>query len=250
MRANRLTQTTVVLLVLTACAVIPAHGQARDSGGATSSLLVQAMRRAAQPGPPGTAPPPPGHAMGAVSLFRVPALEPRLFQKHDLVQIVVRETSTAISSQELETSKELGIAGVVDAWPHLSLSDILELQLRAGNTPSNELPEVAVGLDREFYGEGDYERLDDLTARLTAEVIEVLPNGNLVLEARTRIATDEETSTLRVTGICRPDDVTELNTIFSNQVHDLQIRKMHEGELKKASTKGIVTQVLDALFAW
>ena len=104
--------------------------------------------------------------------------------------------------------------------------------------------------NKDFEGEADYERRDDLTARLTAEVIEVLPNGHLVLEARTDIQTDDEVATMKVTGICRPDDVSLANTILSNQIHDLKIEKMHKGELRNATQKGIIAKVLDFIFAF
>ena len=188
------------------------------------------------------------HALRAVSMFSIAPEKPRAFHKHDLVQIVVFETSTAKSTQELSTDKSYSIDGGVDAWPHMQLKDLLQLQAYAGRT--DNLPRVAVSMDKGFDGDGEYERKDDMSARLTAEVIEILPNGNLVVEARTSIKTDQEEAVMKVTGICRPTDVTPANTILSNQLHDLKIEKMHKGELKKSAQKGVIAQVLDALFAF
>ena len=44
---------------------------------------------------------------------------------------------------------------------------------------------------------------------------------------------------LKVTGICRPEDVTPANTVLSSQLHDLKIEKMHKGELKEAAEPGL-----------
>ena len=55
---------------------------------------------------------------------------------------------------------------------------------------------------------------------------------------------------MKVTGVCRPEDVSPANTVLSNQIHDLSIEKVNHGELKKASEKGIIAQVFDAIFAW
>jgi len=188
------------------------------------------------------------HALRAISMFSIAPEKPRAFNKHDLVQIVVFETSKAKSTQELTTEKSYEIDGGVDAWPHAQLKDLLQLQAFAGRT--DNLPRVAVSMDKEFEGDGEYERKDDLSARLTAEVIDILPNGNLILEARTSIRTDQEESVMKVTGICRPTDITPANTVLSNQIHDLKIEKMHKGELKKSAEKGIIARVLDALFAF
>lgn len=188
------------------------------------------------------------HALRDVSLFAVAPPEPREFVVHDLVQIIVRETSTAKSSSELETKKETEIDGKVPQWPDFNLQDLLDLSLRAGDDSDN--PALNLQFSKDFQGEGDYERKDDLSARITAEVMEVLPNGNLVLEARTYIKTDKEEQSMKVTGICRPEDITTLNTINSNQVHDLVIEKVHKGELKDAGKKGILTKALETIFAF
>ena len=174
----------------------------------------------------------------ATSLFAVVPQKPRVFKEHDLVQIVVRETTRIASFQGLETDKDFGIAGGVRAFPGLNNLDLL-----------NDT-QVDLAGEKEFEGEGEYAREDDLTTRLTAEVIEILPNGNLVLEARTRIKTDEEEMFTQLTGTCRPDDVTAANTILSNQIFNLEIEKLHYGEVRNAANKGILAKILDAVFAF
>ncbi|MCH8164710.1 MAG: flagellar basal body L-ring protein FlgH [Planctomycetes bacterium] len=214
---------------------------------ATSSLLATATATAtvAHAGRSDAAEP---HALRDVSMFAVASPESREFQKHDLIQIVVRETSRVDTRHQLDAEKEYQIDGSIPRWPALSLRDLLDLRIDPGRTTGR--PELELEFNKGFSGNGRYRRQDDLTARLTAEVIEVLPNGSLVLEARSHIKTDEEESTITVTGICRPEDVTAANTILSNQIHDLKIEKMHEGELKKANEKGIIAKVLDTIFAF
>lgn len=189
------------------------------------------------------------HSLRNLSLFAIAPIEPKAFLKHDLIQIIVRESSRAESSHELETRKRFSLDGSLDSFPAFMLADLLKLQLRAGDAENFPI-DVGIDFEKRSRGEGEYEREDDLTARLTAEVIEVLPNGNLVLEARTHIVNDEEKLTIKTTGICRPEDVTLANTILSNQIHDLRIEKTHQGELKKANEKGIISRVLDAIFAF
>ena len=213
---------------------------------ASSSLLA---RPPAPPAPPAPADAP--HALRSVSMFAVEDPEPAVFQKHDLIQIIVRESSLAKRKQELETDKRIRLNGEFTAWPSFRLDQLWELIVKSTReTDPTKLPAIGVDVRNRFDGEGEYERRDEFTARLTAEVLEVLPNGNLILESRTLIKTDEEESLLKVTGVCRPEDVTPANTILSNQLHDLKIEKVHEGELKKANEKGIFTKILDAIFAF
>lgn len=226
-----------------ACVGASALAQASTDEAASSSLLVTTPRSAE------VAPSlEPAHALRSMSMFAIAPPKPRTFQVHDLVQIIVRETSQAKSSQDLETKKESKFDGRVGAWPSFNLNDLLNFQLQGGS--STNLPAVNLEFTKDFQGEGDYERKDDLTARLTAEVIQVLPNGNLVLEARTNIKNDKEEQTIKATGICRPADITAANTILSNQLHDLTIDKVHKGELREAGQKGIISKVLETVFAF
>lgn len=188
------------------------------------------------------------HGLRDTSMFAIAPPDIRVFKQHDIVMILVRETSRAKSTHELETEKEFNIKGAVKSFPRLDLSDLLQFQLFAGRTV--DLPKLDVRVSKEFEGEGDYKRVDDLSARISAEVIDILPNGNLVLEARTFIRTDEETGSMRLTGICRPEDVNAANTVLSSQIHDLRVEKLHEGELKKTNEKGILSKILDTIFAF
>ncbi len=188
------------------------------------------------------------HALRAVSMFAIAPAESRIFHEHDLIQIIVRESTAAKSRHETDTEKDVKFKGAVTQWPDLQLANLLSGMLVAGSTEN--LPQVDLKFTKEFEGDGDYERRDDFTARLTSEVLQVLPNGNLILESRTRMKQDEEEFTLKVTGTCRPDDVTPANTILSSQLHDLKIEKITFGMLKRANEKGLFTQILDLLFAF
>lgn len=244
-------RTVVALLVVL---VLPRAGAAaQDRGGVdradeaspTNSLVSRVIRARLRSRAVGEGEA--YHALRAASMFAVPPPEPRRFELHDLVQVIVLESTTARSEQSLEVEKEYELNGRV-VWPDLRLDDLLQLQIspQSSITPRR----LDVEFDKDFEGEGEYERRDNFTTRLTAEVIEILPNGNLVVEARRSIQTDQEESVLRLTGVCRPEDVTAANTILSNQLHDLTVEMVNEGELRRASEKGILAQVLDAIFAF
>ncbi|GJM17897.1 MAG: flagellar L-ring protein FlgH [Phycisphaeraceae bacterium] len=181
-----------------------------------------------------------------VSVLYVEPPEPRVIQKHDLITIVIDESSTASSSQELETSKSYdtsaSVNAVVDPW-HL-----LEARLRQGDLTGVDL--IAAEADRDYSGEGDYQRRDRFSARITATVLEVKPNGTLLLEARKHIERDEEISDLVLSGYVRQDDVTRQNTVLSSQMASLRIELQNEGEVRQAAQKGLLTQILDTIFAF
>ncbi len=181
-----------------------------------------------------------------VSLHFISAPETRVIKKHDIITIIIDENSSQTSSQSLNTKKESNSQASIDAL--VDLMQLLELRLRSGDTTNTEL--IDLTNKRRFKGEGDYERSDRFSARITAKVLEVKPNGTLVLEATKRIAKDQEISVLVLSGLAREEDVTAQNTILSSQLADLTIILENEGSLKDVAEKGLITRVLDSIFAF
>lgn len=182
-----------------------------------------------------------------VSLTFIPEPEVRTYQEHDLITIIIDEVSSQTSSQSLETTKESDSSVQLNAM--IDLLKLFELQVTTNPRLENRTLFDA-DATREFTGEGDYERSDRFSAQITATVLEVKPNGTLVLQAQKRIAKDEEVQTLVIAGIARSDDITRQNTILSSQLANLTLAVENEGELKKSSEKGVITEFFDMLFAF
>lgn len=182
-----------------------------------------------------------------MSIVAVRGPEPRQFSVHDLITVVVRESIENESESELETEKGVSLNGIISAFPNLDLTDLANFQLEPSLFEKGS-PELRISLNKDFEGEGEYERRDTFTTRLTARIIDIKPNGTLVLEARKMIQSDEERVNVVLTGTCRKNDVTIDNTILSTQIYDLRLIKEHEGEIRNATKKGLITKFFDALF--
>ena len=72
----------------------------------------------------------------------------------------------------------------------------------------------------------------------------------MLVEARKTIARDNEISELVLSGMVREEDITLQNTVLSSQMADLRIILENQGDLKEAAEKGLITRVLDAVFAF
>mgnify|MGYP001429971911 FL=1 len=186
-------------------------------------------------------------AIAQSSVTAVTKPEPRQFAKHDLVTIIIRESVTNDSSAKIKTEKDSQIEGKIEAFPKLQLSDLLQFQLGQSKM-SRGIPEVSIEMNNEFEGEGENKRVDSFTARVQAEIIDIKPNGNLVLEARRYIQTDNETLTMTLTGTCRAEDIQADNTVLSTVVADLRLIKEHTGELRRATKKGLLTKFFETIF--
>jgi flagellar L-ring protein precursor FlgH len=89
------------------------------------------------------------------------------------------------------------------------------------------------------------ERDDTFTGRITAEVVDVKPNGTLILQATETIKTDEEEQRVTLIGTCRVEDISSDNGVLSNQLFNLSLSKQHKGAAKDALTRGLFTRLLD-----
>ncbi len=177
-----------------------------------------------------------------VNIFAVPAPKPRTLQKHDLVTIVVREESEFSSDGSTDTKKSANFDAKLEQFPKFNLANFA-----FENAIGDVTPEIKLSGTRDFKGESTVDRKDTLTARIQAEVVDVKPNGTLVLQARKGIQTDEEHQLLILTGICRVQDITPDNTVLSTQLYDLDIKKTHTGAVRDSTKRGWVPRAIDWL---
>ena len=171
--------------------------------------------------------------------------EPREFMLNDLVTIIVRESFESEMEAEKSTEKSSELSGGITEFPSLTLKDLLDLRVRPGETPDAL---VDLGFERGYEGEGEYERTESMTGRVRARIIDIKPNGMLVLEARRTIINDGEQSVLVATGNCMPEDITADNSVLSTQLENLFIDKQHSGDLRESGEKGWLTRLFDAVF--
>ncbi len=186
-------------------------------------------------------------AIKQVSFTAVTLPEPRTYQVNDIVTIIVRESTTAAIDASMSTKKDATWKAELAEFPDLNLADILKLDLKPMTFPDGT-PKLDIKSNSKFDGEGDYGHKTEMTARLAARVLDVKPNGLLVLEARKFVENDDETMTMIVTGTCSVDEIAIDKTVLSSSLYDLHISKQHTGELRKSSKKGLLTKVIDFVF--
>lgn len=231
---SQLTSYLVLVIVIcgTDCFAQGAPASDRAAAPKGNSLLHRSLHSGGEPG---------RASLGEVSFWNVPPPEPRVIRKHDIITIIVREESEFSSEGSTDLKKEAELNGAIEEFIKLNLR---QLQINAGGV-GDDPPTVRMGADRAFKGEGTVEREDTLTARMPAEVVDVKPNGNIVLQGRKTIRTDEEEQTFLITGICRAQDISADNSILSTNVHDLNFRKDHKGAVRDNTRRGWFTRLLD-----
>lgn len=169
----------------------------------------------------------------------------KTWKEHDQITIVVLEASRVERSQALDTQKDWGLAFEAAAWTDF---------FNAGNlftaNGGNNLPRFEFVGAKDFDGEGDYGSEEEITFRTTATVLEVLPNGNLVLQARHTTKTDAETTVKTITGTVDPLHIAADDTLLHWRLYDLDLNIQNSGFVDDAATVGIIAQIVDAIFAF
>ncbi len=96
-------------------------------------------------------------------------------------------------------------------------------------------------------GTGTIKRDETVTLRVAGVITQVLPNGNLVVEARQEVRVNSELRELKVSGVVRPQDIASDNTVVHDRMAEARIAYGGRGTLTDLQQPRYGQQVLDAL---
>jgi flagellar L-ring protein precursor FlgH len=157
----------------------------------------------------------------------------RNFQVGDVITVLLNESTQAARTQNgtitrdssnnlLPTGFQTFGAGVGGLMKGINM---------AGGSVSNK-------------GTGAADQQASLNGSVAVSVVEVMPNGNLVLRGEKQLALTEGTEVIQVAGIIRPDDVAPNNTVQSRRLANAQIAYRGTGDLANATRAGWGTSAL------
>jgi flagellar L-ring protein FlgH len=158
----------------------------------------------------------------------------------DILTILIQENNGATRNNNTTTSKKTSLnAAIASALYGPSVSGLL--------TKKGTLPAISYNSDAEFNGGGSIANAETITAQVSVKVVDVLPNGNMVVEGQLHTAFSGEKQDAVVRGTVRPDDVMANNTLYSYNIADATIQFMSKGTITDAQKKGWFTKVWDKL---
>lgn len=159
----------------------------------------------------------------------------------DILTVTVAEQTSVRNEEKVERSNDTSLAARLEAY---SLSE--------KTFKSNSLPRIDIRKESEFNGESKQNSGSEVKASIAVVVVDVQPNGNLVIAGTRSVSVNDETRTLKISGLVRPLDVTPNNTVGSAQVADARISIQGEGGNTRQVTRGPVGQLFDTLVwaAW
>jgi len=99
-------------------------------------------------------------------------------------------------------------------------------------------------------GRGLLDRKDTLDTKIGATIIQILPNGNLVIQGRQEILFGTELRVIDVRGVIRREDIASDNTIPYSKIAEARIAYGGRGDITDVSSVPWGQQVLNKILPW
>jgi flagellar L-ring protein precursor FlgH len=157
----------------------------------------------------------------------------RRFQVGDVITVLLSESTQANRQQSTDLSREAsnnvipqGLTNrIAGASPLLNGVNLNNASIEASGT-------------------GSANQRASLNGSVSVTVVEVLPNGNLVLRGEKQMTLSEGTEVIQVSGIVRADDIAPNNTVQSRRLADARFIYRGEGDIARTSSPGWGTRGL------
>jgi flagellar L-ring protein precursor FlgH len=158
---------------------------------------------------------------------------------NDLITVVVDEKSAVTSEGEMDRKKK--------AHGDLILKDWILLKGLAAIPDPQTLgdPHIRGEVDNKLRAEAELQTRDSMKFRIACRVVDIRPNGNLVLLGRRTIQNNHEVWEQSLAGEVRPKDVLPNNTVLSENVAELRIEKRECGHVRDGYRRGWMLRWLD-----
>lgn len=158
----------------------------------------------------------------------------------DIITISVSENSTANKNNSTATERKSSLSAAITAFLYPAGATSLL-------TKSGQLPAMAYNSDAVHNGSGTISDSETIVAQIAVRIIDVMPNGNLVVEGKRETSFSMEHQTIVLRGVVRPDDVQSDNTVFSYNVADATIQILGRGTVSDGQDKGWFTRIWDKI---
>jgi flagellar L-ring protein precursor FlgH len=160
----------------------------------------------------------------------------------DLITILIVEDASGLKEAETSTQTETDVSGSLEEFFGLPQ------QLQKKNPDINPSQLIKANAAREWDGKGSTSRKGRLSARMTAQVTAVAPNGNLKVQGEKIIAINQEDQHLVVEGWVRPEDITAQNEVLSTRLASARIEYYGVGPVGVKQRPGWGLWILDRVW--
>jgi flagellar L-ring protein precursor FlgH len=161
-----------------------------------------------------------------------PESRPRQLQKHDIITVVVDVRSRFLSEGDGQARKTQSLTAVLADWIKLDNGHLKPAPQSDGD------PTIAGTLNSQNRAQSDLELRDSLAFRMAAEIVDIQPNGNLVIEGHQTVRNNEEQWRISLTGVVRREAIQPDRTVSSDAIYDFNVDKEEVGQVRDGYARG------------
>jgi len=167
--------------------------------------------------------------------------DPRATTINDIVTIQISESTTASNKAELTTTKSTSMS--------MGIDNLFGLEGEVSpNSSFDNSNMISSSTNNSHEGQGETTRETSLSSYISARVIDVMSNGNMLIEAKKEVIINKEKQIAVLTGIIRPRDISYDNIIASNKIADMQIKFSGKGPVSKQTKRGWLSWLIDTIW--
>ena len=160
----------------------------------------------------------------------------------DILTVLVQETSSASKKNSTSTSKNNSQDASVSTFLYGAGTGTAALLSRGG-----QMPALKYNNKNTFDGGGSIDNSQNLVASVAVKVIDVLPNGNLVIEGQRETSFSGEKQSAVLHGIVRTEDIMSNDSVYSYNIADAKVEIISKGTLTDSQNRGWFTYLWNKL---
>ncbi len=166
----------------------------------------------------------------------------------DIITINIVETSKANKSATTATGRTNAVTAQINHLMGYEDPNNIPGVGSVFNSANFSNTGIEASYGQGFTGRGTTNRNENMTAKMSARIIQVLPNGNLVLRGSQEIMVNNEKQYITVQGVVRPVDIAADNSVLSTYMADARIDYTGEGDLSRKQREGWLSRFLDVVW--
>jgi len=175
-----------------------------------------------------------------VSPFYQAPAEPRRIRLHDIITVQVDHKAQVLSEGGMDRRKKAEGGMTLNDWIGFNGFAVEPDPQTQGD------PKISGIAENKYRAEAELDTRDAMKFTIACEVVDIRPNGTLVIEGHRSIRNNEEVWDAALTGVVRPEDILPNNTVRSEQIAELRIYKRELGHVRDAYRRGWLMRWLDA----
>jgi flagellar L-ring protein FlgH len=173
---------------------------------------------------------------GPRSLYEAERPPEKKYRPNDIILIIVEENGAAENNSNINLRRKFDLTADFQKFI-------------TWDAASDNLPQFDLKSEKRQEGRGSTDRREKIVFRISARILEVLPNGNLIIEAKKARTINDEESILTLFGEVSAEDISpQTRTVKSERIADMKLVYSGRGPVSRNLGRTILSWLCEWLW--